>query len=67
MIEQAFTIGSISWVINGFFVFLPILGTVSDANLEAEGWTAWVGGTIFEIGGILMVLESLNRKHTVSR
>jgi len=34
-------------------------------NLEAQGWTAFVGGTLFEIGGYMMVLESLNRKHEV--
>jgi len=52
-------------VINGFFVFLPDLNEM-DNNLEAQGWTAFVGGTLFEVGGYMMVLESLNRKHEVS-
>jgi hypothetical protein len=37
-----------------------------EINLEAQGWTAFVGGSLFEIGGYLMVLEALNRKHEVS-
>ena len=36
-----------------------------EANLAAEGWTAWVGGSLFEIGGYLMILEALNRKLVV--
>jgi len=58
-------LGSAVWVINGFFVFLPDLNEM-DNNLEAQGWTAFVGGTLFEVGGYMMVLESLNRKHEVS-
>lgn len=53
------------WVINGFLVFLPILGVMADQNKAAQGWTAFTGGTLFEIGSFMMVLESLNRKHTV--
>ena len=45
-------------------MFLPLLNEMGD-NLEAQGWTAFVGGTLFEIGGYMMVLESLNRKHEV--
>ena len=54
------------WVVNGFFVFMPFVGVMGETNLPAGGWTAFVGGTLFEIGGYLMVLESLNRKHEVS-
>jgi hypothetical protein len=36
-------------------------------NDVAEGWTAFVGGTLFEIGGYMMILEALNRKHEVRR
>jgi hypothetical protein len=36
-----------------------------DRNQTAGGWTALVGGTLFEFGGYMMVLESLNRNHEV--
>jgi hypothetical protein len=53
------------WVINGLFVFLPTLN-VGELNLTICGWTAFVGGTLFEIGAYMMVLEALNRKHEVT-
>ena len=56
--------GSAVWVVNGFFVFLPSLN-VTETNNVVTGWTAFVGGSIFEIGSYLMVLEALNRKHEV--
>jgi hypothetical protein len=61
---KLFTLGSMFWVINGFFVFLPELNSMEE-NDAAEGWTAFVGGTLFEFGGYMMILESLNRKHEV--
>ena len=62
--DQLFTLGSGVWVINGFFVFLPALG-VMDLNLTICGWTAFVGGTLFEVGAYFALLEALNRKHEV--
>ena len=52
------------WVINGFFVFLPSVN-VGQTNDVVIGWTAFVGGSIFEVGSYLMILEALNRKHVV--
>ena len=54
------------WVVNGFFVFMPSLN-VDQTNNVVGGWTAFVGGSIFEVGSYLMILEALNRKHEVSR
>jgi len=54
------------WVVNGFFVFMPSLG-VDQTNNVVGGWTAFVGGSIFEVGSYLMILEALNRKHEVPR
>jgi hypothetical protein len=34
-------------------------------NNEVGGWTAFVGGSLFEVGSFFMVLEALNRKHVV--
>jgi hypothetical protein len=58
-------LGSAVWVVNGFFVFLPELTTSVELNSTAGGWTAFVGGTLFEIGAYLMCLEALNRKTEV--
>jgi len=62
---KMFTLGSCVWVINGFFVFLPEVGAMSYNNTNAEAWSAFAGGTIFEIGGVLMIFESLNRRNAV--
>ncbi len=62
--KKLFTVGSAVWVVNGFLVFLPSLNVIS-LNIAAGGWTAFVGGSLFEVGSYLMVLEALNRKHEV--
>ncbi len=62
--QQLFTVGSTVWVINGFFVFLPSLGVVGN-NETVGAWLALAGGTIFEIGSCLTVLEALNRRNEV--
>jgi len=61
---KLFTLGSAVWVLNGFFVFLPSVN-VMNVNNNVIGWSGFVGGSIFEIGSYLMVLESLNRKQVV--
>jgi len=57
-----FTLGSISWIINGFFLYLPLLNEGSD-NTTAAAWCAFAGGTLFELGAYLMYVESLNTGH----
>lgn len=44
---------------------MPLVAVMSETNKAAVGWSAFAGGTLFEIGGYLMVLEALNRKHDV--
>lgn len=46
-------------------MFLPEVNSSVELNNTAGGWTAFVGGTLFEIGAYLMVLEALNRKSEV--
>lgn len=58
-----FTIGSVLWVINSFFVFLPLIQPSSSFHNEVlvgGGVTAFIGATIFEIGSILLMLEAVN-------
>jgi len=60
-IAMLFTIGSIVWVINGFFAFLPFCNSHVQMNVTAIGWTAWLGATIFAIAASLPVWEAWNR------
>ncbi|KAI0828527.1 hypothetical protein BC628DRAFT_1363072 [Trametes gibbosa] len=57
-----FVLGSAVWVINGFFLFLPLVG-IGSANFTASAWSAFVGGTLFEVGSYLMYVEALNTGH----
>ncbi|OAA68514.1 hypothetical protein SPI_00709 [Niveomyces insectorum RCEF 264] len=58
-----FTLGSVVWIINAFFVWLPL--EAPSANFPNEettggGVSALVGATIFEVGAILGMLEAVN-------
>lgn len=51
------------WVINGFFVWLPLARPESEFPGEtdtAAGILAFLGTTTFEIGSVLMVVEAIN-------
>ena len=63
LVAYIFTWGSIVWVINGFFVWLPAESPSTEFENEilyGGGITAFIGATIFEFGSILLVLEALN-------
>ncbi|KIK70293.1 hypothetical protein GYMLUDRAFT_150661, partial [Collybiopsis luxurians FD-317 M1] len=62
----AFTLGSVIWVINSFYSFLPFVDSSFGMSLVGIGWTAWVGATVFEFGSILGVLEAWNRGDAVN-
>ncbi|KAH6860444.1 hypothetical protein B0T12DRAFT_454540 [Alternaria alternata] len=58
-----FTIGSVIWIFNAFFVYLPLVRPGSEfANEELYGGgiTAFVGVTVFEVGSFLLVAEAVN-------
>ena len=62
-VAYIFTWGSIIWVINGFFAFLPLVqpGTLfPEETLLGGGITAFIGATVFEVGSVLLLLEALN-------
>ncbi|KAH9855482.1 hypothetical protein C2E23DRAFT_724190 [Lenzites betulinus] len=61
-VAVVFVLGSTVWIINGFFLFLSLVGIGSD-NFVASAWSAFVGGTLFEIGSYLMYVEALNTGH----
>jgi len=62
-VAYVFTLGSILWVINSFFAFLPLIrpsSTFHDETLVGGGITAFIGATIFVVGSILLMLEAVN-------
>lgn len=65
-VALVFTLGSLIWVLNGFFVLLPLLHPdVAADNFPGEsawggGVTAVVGATVFELGSVLLMLEAVN-------
>ncbi|KAJ5435404.1 hypothetical protein N7445_006289 [Penicillium cf. griseofulvum] len=67
LVAMSFTIGSAVFIANGFFVWLPLADKKTEFRGEivvAGGWTGFVGATIFEIGGVLLMLEAFNTNHT---
>jgi len=60
-VAQAFTWGSVVWVVNGFAAFLPFCNSHFEKAPHSTGWTAFLGATIFEIGSVLGILEYWNR------
>ncbi|KAK0741267.1 hypothetical protein B0T18DRAFT_331073 [Schizothecium vesticola] len=66
-VAVVFTLGSIVWVINAFFVWLPLAAPSTEFPGEADiggGWTAFIGATIFEFGSVLLMLEAVNENQT---
>lgn len=63
LVAYVFTWGSIVWVLNSFFVWLPLVRPSSEFKNEiatAGGVTAFVGATIFVGGSVLLMLEAVN-------
>lgn len=62
MVGVTFTIGSAFFIVNGFFLLLPLTNpsTTFDSELYWTGATAIIGGIIFILGGFAGVLEALN-------
>lgn len=63
LVAMIFTIGSVVWCLNGFFVFLPLAKPDSEFPTEVlygGGITAFIGATIFEIGSVLLIFEAVN-------
>lgn len=63
LVATIFTLGSVVWVINAFFSYLPLAqpGTLfNNEVLVGGGVSAFVGATIFEIGSVLLMIEAVN-------
>ncbi|KAM3555447.1 hypothetical protein ARSEF4850_005998 [Beauveria asiatica] len=64
LVAFIFTAGSIVWVINGFFAWLPLVHPSTSFQGETDyggGITAFIGAIIFfEVGSLLLILEAVN-------
>ena len=67
LVATIFTLGSCVWVINAFFVFLPLVQPKTEFSNEilvGGGVTAFIGATIFEIGSVLLLIEAVNENRS---
>jgi hypothetical protein len=67
LVAVTFTLGSLIWVINGFFVVLSITEPHSKFPFQishAGGWSAFVGATVFFGASLLMMVEVLSANPT---
>lgn len=67
LVAQIFVWGSVVWVINSFFAFLPLMDPSTEFNgesLYAGGITAFIGAIVFfETGSILLMIEAVNENN----
>ncbi|KAJ4334561.1 hypothetical protein N0V87_006793 [Didymella glomerata] len=66
-VAYVFTIGSVIWVINAFFVWLPLVRPATEFGTEelyGGGVTAFIGATVFEIGSFLLMAEAVNENRS---
>ena len=67
LVATIFTLGSVVWVINAFFSYLPLAQPQTefkDEVLTGGGVTAFIGATIFEIGSVLLLIEAVNENRS---
>lgn len=67
LVAVTFTLGSVIWIINAFFAWLPLVdpGTeFSGEVLLGGGISAFIGATVFEVGSVLLLLEAVNANQT---
>ena len=67
LVAVIFTLGSVVWVLNAFFAYLPLAQPQTEFGTEVlygGGITAFIGATIFEIGSVLLMLEAVNENRT---
>ncbi|RAL11594.1 uncharacterized protein BO97DRAFT_307632, partial [Aspergillus homomorphus CBS 101889] len=58
-----FLVGSVIWILNAFFVWLPLQDPASEfagEEIGGGGWTAFIGAAVFEVGSWGLVLEAVS-------
>jgi len=56
--------GSVIWVINGFFSWLPVQNPSTEFSDWVSGLTAFIGATVFELGSVLLMFEAVNENRS---
>jgi hypothetical protein len=67
LVAIVFTLGSVVWCINAFFVWLPLQDPSTefpDEITSGGGISAFIGATIFEFGSVLLMLEAVNENRS---
>ncbi|KAJ5550749.1 hypothetical protein N7535_001309 [Penicillium sp. DV-2018c] len=67
LVATTFTFGSAIWIINAFFVWLPLEDPKTGfpgISTVGGGVTAFIGATIFVFGSVLLFLEAVNENQT---
>lgn len=67
LVAFTFTLGSAIWIVNSFFVWLPLQdpGTEFPGEIaNAGGISAFIGATVFIFGSILLMIEAMNENRT---
>lgn len=67
LVAVTFTLGSVIWIINAFFVWLPLEDPQTEfpgESLYAGGISAFLGATVFEVGSVFLLLEAVNANQT---
>lgn len=66
LVAIIFTFGSVIWVLNAFFVWLPLQNPPGFEGeiANAGGITAFIGATVFEIGSVFLMLEAVNERRS---
>ncbi|KAF2158427.1 hypothetical protein M409DRAFT_31059 [Zasmidium cellare ATCC 36951] len=66
-IAVLFTYGSAIFAVSSFFYWLPLAApsiTFHDESLVAGGVMAFIGATLFTVGGVLLIVEASNENQT---
>lgn len=61
------SLGSIIWVFNAFFAWLPLAAPSTEFAGESSwggGLTGLIGATVFELGSVLLMLEAVNENRS---
>lgn len=67
LIAIVFTLGSVVWILSSFFAFMPMEhGAPPSLSAYGCGITAFIGSSIFALGSILLMLESVKDNRDVS-
>lgn len=69
LVAVIFTFGSAVFIVNGAFVFCSLVNAQSEFPgevVQGGGYTAFIGATMFLVGGALLMSEAVNEDRSGS-